>query len=166
MFLKKSIKKADRAGDKTKDDHQIDESDEFHVTHEQLDESMDETSSTDLNTIHFDADNESTESFARYEFTIVGDAEGAAREPKNANKTKAITIERVVKDGDHMSERTTPPNLKMKKSPIAFKTSPSSEVNNMEYQDKVFGDLVSAMLAKMTPEKKKQAKKEIMNILL
>lgn len=163
-FLKKSTKRTDRSSDKMKNDHRIDESDEFNVTQEQLDESMDEPNSSDLNTIHFDADNESTGSCQEYEFTIVSDAEDAeSSDAENHKKVKTIKIEKVVENG---SGRTTSASRQIKKPTFALNESSGSEVNEMEYQDKVFGDLVSAMLAKMTPEKKKQAKKEIMNILL
>lgn len=122
---------------------------------------MDEPSSS---TIHFDADNDSTGSCHEYEFTIVSDAEDAeSSDAESLEKVKTIKIEKVVENG---SGRTASASRQKKKSTPALNESSGSEVNEMEYQDKVFGDLVSAMLAKMTPEKKKQAKKEIMNILL
>lgn len=165
-FLKKCAKRADKVDDSIQIDHQIVGGDEFNVTQEQLDECMNETICTDANTINFDADNESNGSFAEYEFTIVADGSNdvVPHQTKNVNKT--ITIEKVVEDGRNSSERTASANLKIESPSIASKESPNTEVNEVEYQDKVFGDLVSAMLAKMTPEKKKQAKKEIMNILL
>lgn len=150
-----------------REDYQTEEGDEFHVTQEQLDESTGETSSNDENTINLDVDNESGED---YEVTIVSDAGDAvsndlpARETKNANKTKTITIEKVAERRGDTSKRKPAANLKVEKSAIALKASP--EVSEVDYQDKVFGDLVSAMLAEMTPERKKQARKEIMNILL
>lgn len=42
-------------------------------------------------------------------------------------------------------------------------------INNQEHErdeDTIFGELVVAMLKKLSPEEKKQAKKEIMNVLL
>lgn len=144
-----------------KDDHQGEDDDEFHITQEQLDETVDETTS-----IIFDGDNESTEGFAEYEFTIVTDDDDVKRKNTNKSRSRAITIEKVEVDESSTSECTTSAVAKTEKSPIALKEAPSSDVNEVEYQDKVFGDLVSAMLSKMTPEKKKQAKKDIMNILL
>lgn len=163
-FLKKTTTRA--TGSKVKDDHHEEDADEFHITQEQLDESLDETSSTDLNTINFDADNESTEGFAEYEFTIVTDADDLKRKNTNRSRSRAITMEKVEEDESSASECATSAVLKKNILPIALMESPSSEVNEVEYQDKVFGDLVSAMLSNMSPEKKKQAKKEIMNILL
>lgn len=169
-FLKKTKKGAAIGGGNMREDHQTEEGDEFHVTQEQLDESTGETSSNDENTINFDVDNESAESFEDYEVTIVSDAGDAVSndlqtcETKNATKTKTITIEKVLERRVDTSKRKPAANLNVEKSPIALKAS--SEVNEVDYQDKVFGDLVSAMLAEMTPEKKKQARKEIMNILL
>lgn len=161
------------------DDHQIEEGDEFHVTQEQLDESIDERSSSDLNAINFDADNESTDTFEEYEFTILNDAEDAdvesnqlpSPETKDDNETKAIKNENVANDKCITSVRKAAANRKTDNIPISLKESPAPEAPapeapEMEYQDKVFGDLVAAMIQQMTPEKKKQVKKEIMNILL
>lgn len=171
-FLKKIQKDVENDKDTSRDDHRIEEGDEFHVTQEQLDESMDETSFKDLSTINFDADNESTDNFEEYEFTIVDDAEDADAHtnhlpsPKTENdiKPETIEIENVVEDKCETSMTKPAANTETEKLPP--KESPGPEAPEMEYQDKVFGDLVAAMLQHMTPEKKKQVKKDIMNILL
>lgn len=134
------------------------EDEEFHVTQEQLDGCIDDANCT--NAIVFDMDSESTENFAEYEFTIVADAPNDVEDQKN----KTITIEKVREERD-TSENTVSVR-RMDKSADVLKGTLDMEVNEVEYQDKVFGDLVSAMLAKMSPQQKKQAKKEIMNVLL
>lgn len=156
-FLKKSAKGAKNADGKIKDDKQIEEGDEFHVTQEQLDE----TDSNDLNAMHFDADDESTESFEEYELTVVddGDEDEAV---SNDSDTKAVTLKNIVEDVDDDTSEQSPVPASATAQTDKFSVAPKE----LEYQDVVFGELVSAMLARMTPEKKKQSKKEIMNILL
>lgn len=81
-----------------------------------------------------------------YEYTFVTEDKS-----KSVYKTQSIEIEKV-------DESATEPKAKI--------TIQNGEKNEMEYEDKVFGDFVAAILTKMSQDKKKQAKKDIMNILL
>lgn len=110
--------------------------DEFVITADQIDESSDEK----IIPIEFDESEADQMFFARD-----GDS-GDDVSPKEAETETGWTNRRM---------------------PLHWKaetTAPANEDNRTE--DQIFGEFVSAMLAKMQPDDKKKAKKEIMNILL
>lgn len=132
------------------DDDSSNENDaEFCITQEILDKCEDDTAENCAATA---ADNENVE--------ILNYEEEYIMQENDADHDKIEIICANDKDINELEELT--PNKTATNEPEAECTQPPDDRN----EDRIFGELVTAMLLRMGPSERRQAKKEIMNILL
>lgn len=128
-------------------------SESFYVTEEMLD-------SCDFN------DSVTIDSIVIPKVSGVETAIESNSESHKPNKTNNIHMEPIETDHQTPIRKTVLSDTSQSGTKTAALMNPAISGTDERCEDTIFGELVAAMLKKMSPKQKKQTKKEIMNILL